>query len=314
MSIVVIKPGLQTTVQAGPRIGLRHLGVPANGAADPLSLALANKLVGNAWDTAALEVTLLGPTLRFDQDCSFAVAGAEVDLHLNGTRCPSHETLIAKSGDELVVGALRSGARAYVALAGGLVAKKVLGSVSTNLQAGFGGAGGRALQKGDTLEFAPTEVERLHTPSSFRPPMSASWGMRACIAAETNLLDATNLSALFDTNWIVDRRADRMGLRLDGPILAVSSAGRMPSAGVVPGTIQCPEDGAPYILSVDAGTVGGYPRVAQVARLDRHVLGQLRPGDHVRLLRREPDEAVEELRAKLDYWREWLPDIEAILC
>ena len=104
-----------------------------------------------------------------------------------------------------------------------------------------------------------------------------------------------------------------MGLRLEGPKLAVSSDGRTPSAGVLPGTIQCPEDGAPYILSVDAGTVGGYPRVAQVARADRHTLGQLKPGDHVRLLRREYDAAVADLRAMLDYWRGWLPDISDVI-
>ncbi len=105
-----------------------------------------------------------------------------------------------------------------------------------------------------------------------------------------------------------------MGLRLEGPALESKSDGRMPSAGVFPGTIQCPEDGLPYILSVDAGTVGGYPRIAQVTRADRHILGQLRPGDHVRLLKRDPDEALEELRAKIGYWQEWLPEIEEILC
>jgi allophanate hydrolase subunit 2 len=104
-----------------------------------------------------------------------------------------------------------------------------------------------------------------------------------------------------------------MGLRLEGPPLSVSSDGRMPSAGVLPGTIQCPEDGAPYILSVDAVTVGGYPRVAQVARADRHTLGQLKPGDHVRLLLREHDDAVAELRAMLDYWGQWLPDIDDVI-
>jgi allophanate hydrolase subunit 2 len=87
----------------------------------------------------------------------------------------------------------------------------------------------------------------------------------------------------------------------------------MPSAGVLPGTVQCPEDGVPYLLSVDAGTVGGYPRIAQVARVDRHLLGQLRPGDHLRLLRRQPDEAVDELHAKINYWKDWLPDIASIL-
>ena len=172
---------------------------------------------------------------------------------------------------------------------------------------------GRALWAGDVLRFDPVAVLPLTTPDDYRLPMSSGWALRACPASETSLLDDGSLDHLFNTNWTVDRRADRMGLRLDGPKLAVSSDGRMPSAGVIPGTIQCPDDGAPYVLSVDAGTVGGYPRIAQVARLDRHVLGQLRPGDHVRLLRREPDEAVEELRAKLAYWREWLPDIDEIL-
>ncbi|MCO4812147.1 MAG: biotin-dependent carboxyltransferase family protein [Gammaproteobacteria bacterium] len=313
MNITVIKPGLQTTIQSGSRIGLRHLGVPANGAADPLSLALANKLVGNTWDAPALEAALLGPSLRFDSRCAFAIAGAHAVVTLNDEQQAQHETLFANAGDELVIGAAAVGARVYIAVAGGLDADVVLESASTNLQAGFGGHKGRALQVGDRLEVASGEVEFLQTPDEFRLPMSSSWGLRACPAGESDRLDETSRHALFDTNWNVDRRADRMGLRLDGPALSVSSDGRMPSAAVMPGTIQCPEDGVPYLLSVDAGTVGGYPRIAQVARLDRHVLGQLRPGDHVRLLPREPDEAVGELRAKLAYWREWLPDVEAII-
>jgi allophanate hydrolase subunit 2 len=104
-----------------------------------------------------------------------------------------------------------------------------------------------------------------------------------------------------------------MGMQLEGPKLEISSDGRMPSSAVFPGTVQCPESGAPFILSVDGGTVGGYPRVAQIARLDRHLLGQLRPGDHIRLSLHEPDAALEELHAKLDYWRAWLPDIDSIL-
>jgi len=313
VTITIIKPGLQSTLQARPRIGLRHQGVPANGAADPLSLALANKLVGNAWDAPAIEATLLGPTLRFDNNCAFALTGAVAAATLNGSSIAQHETVFASAGNELVIGSVEIGARVYMAVPGGFAAADVLGSSSTNLQAGFGGIQGRALQAGDQLEQRGGDVEAGQTPAEFRLPLSSSWGLRTCEAAETGLLDERSLTALFDTNWIVDRRADRMGLRLDGPALAVSSDGRMPSAGVLPGTIQCPEDGAPYVLSVDAGTVGGYPRIAQVARVDRHVLGQLRPGDHVRLLRREPDEAIEELRAKLEYWRDWLPSIDEIL-
>jgi biotin-dependent carboxylase-like uncharacterized protein len=311
VTITVVKPGLQSTIQSRARAGMRHLGVPAGGAADPLSLALANKLLGNAWDAPAIEATLLGPTLRFDTDTSFSLAGATAPITRNGAELELHCSHVAEAGDELVIGAVESGARVYLAVPGGFEAKRILGSASTNLQSGFGGHEGRALAAGDRLHTESRVTERLATPQEFRPPMTHGWGLRTCAAAETAWLDDD--SVLFDTNWAVDRRADRMGLRLDGPALAVSSDGRMPSAGVMPGTIQCPEDGAPYLLSVDAGTVGGYPRVAQVARADRHLLGQLRPGDHVRLLRREPDEAVDEFRAKLDYWCRWLPDIADII-
>lgn len=313
MSTTVISPGLQTTLQSSPRVGQRHLGVPANGAADPLSLAMANKLVGNAWDATAIEATLLGPTLRFESDCAFAVAGASVKITLNGNVQPLHKTLFARAGEEVVIGGSKIGARTYIAVAGGLKADRVLGATSTNLQAGFGGFHGRVLQANDVLEFTASEASRLRTPKRFRLQMSASWAVHACASVETNLLDVDSLTDLFDTNWTVCRRADRMGLRLEGPTLKIDSDGRMPSAGVVPGTIQCPEDGAPYVLAADAGTVGGYPRIAQVARADRHVLGQLRPGDRLRLLQREPDEAVAVLRAKIKYWKEWLPEIEAIL-
>ena len=313
MTITILKPGLQTTIQSRPRTGLRHQGVPGGGAADPLSLALANRLVGNAWDAPALEATLLGPTLRIDSDCVLAMTGATCSATLGGRALAGHETVFAKPGDELHLGSAEADARIYIAFAGGIAVDDVLGSASTNLQAGFGGHGGRALQAGDVLQLAGGRCDPLETPAEFRLPSSSSRALRTCVAAETELLDDVSLAALFDTNWVIDRRADRMGLRLDGPALRVSSGGRMPSAAVFPGTIQCPEDGAPYILSVDAGTVGGYPRIAQVARVDRHVLGQLRPGDHVRLLRREPDEALEELRDKIAWWSEWLPDAAEVI-
>lgn len=313
MTITILKPGLQTTVQSRARVGHRHQGVPGGGAADPLSLALANRLVGNPWDAPAIEATLLGPSLRIETDCALALTGAQSDATLGDRDAAWHETVYARAGDELHLGSARAGARTYIAFAGGIEVDTVLGSASTNLQAGFGGIDGRALQAGDTLHVAGGAPSILATPDDFRVQATSSRGLRTCCAAETELLDDEGLVRLFDTNWVVDRRADRMGLRLAGPPLRIASAGRMPSAAVFPGTIQCPEDGVPYVLSVDAGTVGGYPRIAQVARVDRHVLGQLRPGDHVRLLQRDPDEVVEELRDKVAYWREWLPDAAEIL-
>jgi len=313
MSIAVLKPGLQTTIQSRPRIGMRHLGIPASGAADTLSLALANRLVGNTWHAPALEATLLGPTLRFESACTFALTGAQAVATLNRKKIELHQAVHAQAGAELFIGPATTGARVYVALAGGIEADDVLGSTSTNLQAGFGGLQGGALATGDELQVSPGAGESCEAPDEFRLPMSSSWAVRVCASVETGQLDATGQEQLFGTNWTISRRADRMGLQLEGPKLGVSSDGRMPSAGVFPGTVQCPEDGAPYLLSVDAGTVGGYPRIAQVARVDRHLLGQLRPGDHLRLLLRDPDEVIDALHAKLDYWREWLPNIEEIL-
>lgn len=313
MSVTIVKPGVLSTIQSRPRTGMRHVGVPSGGAADPLSLALANRLVGNDWDAPAIEATLVGPILRFDTSTPFAVAGGTVAPLLNRVAVPDHATVLATEGDELVIGPVEDGARVYIAVPGGFPADDVLGSGSTNLQAGFGGLEGRALRSGDRLPVTRHHVTMLVTPREFRPPMSGGWALRTCIASETSLLDEESFSALFDTNWTIGRRADRMGLRLNGPRLSISSDGRRPSAAVLPGSVQCPEDGTPYILSVDAGTVGGYPRIAQVARADRHTLGQLKPGDHVRLLHREFEDAVAELRAMLDYWCQWLPDIEDVI-
>ena len=315
MTVRVLKPGLQTTVQAGPRRGQRHLGVPAAGAADPLSLALANRLVGNALLAPGLETTLTGVSLRFESNAFVAVTGAKAEVRLNGERVKRHRTLAVAAGGELEVGAAKRGARNYVAFAGGIAAQDVLGSGSTYLPAGFGGFRGRSLRAGDLLAIRPCDEapRMLRTPKEFRPRAGTSWALRACYGAEVELLSKESRFDLFDTNFAVGSRADRMGLQLESARFDVSSGGRLASAPVFPGTIQCPEDGKPFLLSIDAQTIGGYPRVAQVARADRHLIGQLRPGDHVRLLWRDADSAREELLAKHDYWGEWLPGISSVV-
>jgi biotin-dependent carboxylase-like uncharacterized protein len=312
VTISVLEAGLQTTVQAGARNGLRHLGVPASGAADTLSLALANRLVANDLLAPALEATLVGPTLRFTAPCAVALTGGRAKAMLNGEDLAFHQTVFANADDELTIGSVEVGMRVYIAFGGGLQASEMLGSSSTYMPAAFGGHEGRALIKGDILQMAGDgrNSEALETPEEFRPPVSSRWAVRACQSVETHLVSDSYRTVLFDTNWTIGHRADRMGMHLDGATIGVSSAGRMPSSPVFPGTIQCPEDGAPFILSIDSGTTGGYPRIAQITRADRHLLGQMRLGDHVRFLPRQPQEAVDELHAKHDYWRRWLPGIE----
>ena len=315
MTIRVLAPGLQTTVQAGPRIGYRHLGVPASGAADPLSLALANRLVGNPLLAPALEAGLAGPELLFECAAPFALTGARGAAYLNGEPIGYHRTVGAKPGDVLRVGGLEQGSHAYIAVAGGIDSQAVFGSASTYLPARLGGFRGRALRGGDVLQTAGPAgaIVVRSTPESFRPPVVGRPALRTCPWQGTGALPASEQERFFAERWTIGRRADRMGLELGGATLAVESDGRLPSAPVYPGTVQCPEHGTPFLLSVDAQTTGGYPRVAQVARVDRHMLGQLRPGDQVRFVARTPREAVAELRAKHDAWREWLPGVEDVI-
>lgn len=315
MSVRVLKPGLQTTVQAAPRTGWRHLGVPSSGAADPLSLALANRLVGNRLLAPALEVSLVGPHLGFDTRVQFALAGAPADARLNDEPVAYYRTVVAAEGDVLRVGNVQRGSRVYIAFAGGVRGDVLFGSTSTYLPARFGGFRGRALRSDDVIELAEpaAQVDECVTPDVFRPPVSGQWALRACRWDGAAAVPALQQERLYSERWVVGRRADRMGLELTGATLDIDSNGRLPSAPVFPGTVQCPEGGMPFLLSVDAQTTGGYARVAQVARVDRHLLGQLRPGDHVAFLPRTPDEANAELRAKHDAWREWLPGVETVI-
>jgi biotin-dependent carboxylase-like uncharacterized protein len=291
------------------------MGVPTCGPADSLSMALANRLVGNPLQAAALEATLTGVDLMFESQICFAITGAASSCTLNGRAIPCHESMRASANDRLQIGPATAGVRNYVSFAGGLDADQFLGSGSTYVPAGLGGYRGRALQQGDRLEFAAAIdlPELLATPRGFRPLTSGPWAVRACDGAEFDALDMAGQNAIFDTNFVIGARNDRMGMQLQGEIFDVSSAGFLASVPVFPGCVQCPEDGAPYLLAVDAQTTGGYPRIAQVLRADRHVLGQLRSGDHLRLLRRTPAEAAVELREKLEYWRAWLPDIASVI-
>jgi len=313
LTIIVEKPGLQTTIQSRPRIGLRHLGVPASGPADPLSMALANKLVGNSSFMSALETTLTGVVLSFRNRTSVAVTGATASCTLNGAAVQQHTTIDVQRDDVLVVGAAEKGVRSYVAFAGGLKADEVLGSESTYMTAGFGGHAGRALMSGDELFLCEGRVGtvQLATPPEYRLPMLGSWSLRAGYSSETSSIN--DPKRLFETRFIIGNRSDRMGIKLEGETFSTNSDGKMASVPVFPGTIQCPQDGSLIVMSVDAGTTGGYPRVAKITRMDLHLVGQLRPGNSLSLIERDDATAVRELREKHAYWRAWMPDIADVI-
>ena len=278
----VLKPGLFTSIQDMGRPGARHYGVPQSGAADQLSLAGANGVLGNPLDAAALEITLTGPTLRFERAISFSVTGAAIDAKLNDDKVPLYEPVAAQPGDLLTCGDTRIGARAYIAFRGGIAGKKFLGSTATFPPAQLGGVDGRAVRKNDVLECANIDMTATQIlPKSLRPILSHDFILRACVGPDAALVEPASLERFFSSALLIDRRAGRMGVRMTGIDIALADSRPMNSSAVFPGTVQCPPDGAPFLLLADAQTLGGYPRIAQLIAADLPLAGQIRPGDRV---------------------------------
>lgn len=304
----VIRPGLQSTLQGAPRFGTRQYGIPYSGPADSVSMALANRLVGNCHNTTCLEVTYGDFSASVDRNCALAITGAIGQISVSGRPVPEHTTLHIQKDDVLDLSPSNRGARAYIAIRSGFAAKQEFGATSTYLPAGFGGLEGRALQRGDLLHpsGAPEFTETLQTPLSVRQSFTGRFALRACPSAETELLDAKSLHSLFNATFLAGRQGTRMGVSMTGHRLSLNSDGLMKSAPVFPGTIQCPPSGTPIALLCDAQTTGGYPRIASVARCDRHLLGQIRPGDEIRLLHRTPNAAAQDLADKQSLLETWL--------
>ncbi|WP_034387091.1 biotin-dependent carboxyltransferase family protein [Deinococcus sp. YIM 77859] len=275
----VVRPGLQTTVQdAGRRA--RALGVPGGGAADPLALRLANALVGNPPQAPALEVTLAGPTLRFHADALVALWGAPFDAALDGQPFPLGRALPVRAGQTLALGGTRRGARAVLAVRGGLEGQPALGSRATDLRSGFGGMEGRALRAGDHLAWAP--LPPAAPPRAFlSPALCTATGPQVTLRVlPTSEATPDLLAALTGQPFTVGGQTDRMGARLTEAVSAPHDPARV-SLPNVPGGVQLPPDGRPILLLPDAGTHGGYPTPLVVASADLPVLGQLRAGDRV---------------------------------
>jgi antagonist of KipI len=286
VSIRVLRAGLLTTVQDLGRRGHQRDGVPVSGAMDPVALRLANLLAGNDEGAAGLEVTLDGPRLAFDAEAIVAVGGADLQARVDGRRLRPWRAARVPAGGTLEFGGWRAGCRAYVAVGGGIDVAPVLGSRSTYLLARFGGLAGRPLRRGDVLSTGPqrpgssaTLAGRAIAPSA-RPAYGGP--VRLIPGAHLDLLTPDARARLFDAEFRVTPKSDRMGYRLAGPPLALAAPVELLSAGVAFGTVQLPPGADPIVLMADRQTTGGYPRLGEVATVDLPAMAQLRPGDAVR--------------------------------
>ena len=284
MTLRVLAPGALTTVQDIGRTGWRHLGVARCGALDPVAASLANRLVGNDEGEAVLELTLQGPTLQFDSPVRLAICGARV---LARFESDAGERQVIESGRPvelpagvLRIGALRDGARAWLAFAGGIDVPLVLGSRSTDLRGGFGGFAGRALRSGDELALRTAHEIHCRHPRMPRWWIDPHFDERGLPIRYVPASQCGELT-LDGRAWQTSNRSNRQGARLEGAALETARTEET-SAPVAPGTVQLPPDGLPIVLLADAQTVGGYPRMGHVVAADLPRLAQLRPGDTVR--------------------------------
>ncbi|MGQ0655296.1 MAG: biotin-dependent carboxyltransferase family protein [Betaproteobacteria bacterium] len=308
MSVEVLRPGVLMTVQDPGRHGLQHIGVCPGGAMDGAALALANALVGNALDEAALEITLLGPDLQLRDETLVALGGGEFDANI-----PLNRPVLLAAGARLSVTRSRRGARAYLAVAGGIALEPVLGSRSTYLPGRFGGLEGRMLKRGDVLPLHPecTRVssERysalkhkrahlgLNSVRWFAPPLTLPDREPVLIHA----MDGANFAdfdpvvqrAFFDAVWQIGPDSNRMGFRLLGPPLPRAATNEVLSGPTCLGTVQVPAGGVPIVLMADHQTTGGYPKIAEIASADVPRLAQLAPGGTVHFARCSLETAAE---------------------
>jgi antagonist of KipI len=277
----VEKPGLFTTVQDLGRLNAMSSGVPKGGAMDRFAHRAANLLVGNDENAATLECTLSGPVLAARRPCLVAITGADFDLRVNGEPAPMWTGMFVGEGDKLSFGGRLWGARAYIAVAGGIAGDRWLGSLSTNLLAARGGMHGRLLAAGDVLAVSaerasPAISGRLLSPD--HRPDYADHTLDAIVGPHGRRLGSEGRKAFFGGTFGVSRDADRMGYRLEGPIVDVSGE-ELLSFCLVAGAVQVPRSGQPILLMADHGTAGGYPVVATVASAAMPVAAQLLPGD-----------------------------------
>jgi antagonist of KipI len=278
--LAVRKPGLLTTIQDLGRPHAMPAGVPAGGAMDRFAHRAANLLVGNGEGAATLECTVSGPELVALQPCQVAITGADFAPQVNGSAAPAWTSLSLSAGDRLNFAGRRWGARAYIAVAGGIAGDRWLGSSGTYLLAERGGMHGRALVAGDVIVVSESSAPP-HATGELRQelrPNYADHALHVIAGPHLTRLGAQSRHAFFGSAFTVARDSNRMGYRLEGPVLE-TSGDELLSFGLVAGAVQVPRSGLPIVLMADHGTAGGYPVVGTVAGAAIPVAAQLMPGD-----------------------------------
>ena len=278
MSIRILNPGLQTTIQDLGRNGYSHYGVSSSGAADDLSFRLGNLIVGNKENLAAIEMTLLGGNYKFDIDANISLTGSKFDAKIEGESLHFYKNIPIQSGQVLSIGQSLQGSRCYLAVRGGIDINDVLSAKTTHLTSKIGGVDGRSLQKDDVLIIG--EEQKLLSPIIINEMLDINMSKLLIIKGlQSNYISKSTWKIFLNQEYIVSNLSNRMGIRLEGNSLKLANKNEIITEGVPLGAIQLPSNGYPIISFVEHQTTGGYPKIANVISSELHKVGQLKPGD-----------------------------------
>lgn len=289
-SIKIINGGLMTTVQDKGRFGYQASGMQVSGVMDRYSAIIANALAGNDADAALLETTFIGPEIEAQERLLVAVTGGQPIISIDGRDAAPYRTHVLQPGQRLKVAGMKSGIRAYIAIAGGIDVPVVMGSRSTNLKLKIGGCSGRKLNAGDILPVGKASEQAKNVMEgnasarsiSIQQDASSVKTIRIVLGPQNNYFSQETLDALEQAEYSITNESDRMGYRLSGPAIEKTITKDLITDGIVFGSIQIPPNGQPIIMMADHQTTGGYPKVGTVISADLSVLAQCTPGTKLR--------------------------------
>ena len=285
MGFRVLKGGMLTTVQDFGRNGYQSQGFSVGGALDVRSFKIANMLLDNPENEAVLEITLIGPELEFTADTIIAITGGDFSPRINGEPVNMYSAIYVKKGDVLKFGSARTGTRCYVAFSGYLDIPVVMGSRCTSLKSKIGGFKGRKLEAGDYVgerikrRYLPFFLSRKLTPPDYDGDDGV---LRVVMGPQDGLFSKQGVETFLSSEYTVTGEFDRMGCRLDGPIIAPKKTSDIISDGIALGAIQVPSAGKPIILLADRQTTGGYAKIATIISADIPRLVQKKTDQKVR--------------------------------
>jgi len=286
----ILRAGMMTSLQDQGRTGFRQYGISVGGALDQPAMRTANMLVGNPQQSAVLEIVLGQFKAQFTRDGWFALTGAGCNADLDGKPVWTGWRLPVKKGQVLSLATPTRGMRSYLAVNGGFAVPEMLGSVSTDLKAAFGGWQGRKLQDGDELPLGKPTRD-FKDKAGVRQLL---WGnrIRALAGPEYSEFSREAQQGFWRSPWKLSPQSNRMGYRLQGRELKRDATRDLLSHGLVPGVVQVPPNGQPIVLMADAQTTGGYPRIACIIEADLYHLAQIRLGEPIHFIHCTLEDAI----------------------